>query len=58
MKEKIAKVLKINREDINIKATTNEGLGFIGKEEGIAAFAVVLAKRIIRTFRKSKPKEE
>jgi len=58
MKEKIAKALKINREDINIKATTNEGLGFIGKEEGIAAFAVTLVKRIIRTFRKHEPKEE
>ena len=58
MKEKIAKVLKIDRGDINIKATTNEGLGFIGREEGIAAFAVTLVKRIIRTFRKYEPEEE
>jgi len=55
MKEKIAKVLKIDKEDINIKATTNEGLGFVGREEGIAALAVALLKRIIRTFRKNEP---
>jgi hypothetical protein len=33
-------------------------LGFIGREEGIAAFAVALVKRIIRTFRKYEPEEE
>jgi 2-C-methyl-D-erythritol 2,4-cyclodiphosphate synthase len=42
MKEKIANTLNISREQINIKATTGEGLGFIGKREGIAAMAVVL----------------
>ena len=35
--EKMAKVLKINPELINIKASTTEGLGFIGRQEGIAA---------------------
>lgn len=59
MKEKIARVLKINRENINIKATTNEGLGFVGREEGIAAFAVTSVGRIIRTaFRKCELNEE
>jgi 2-C-methyl-D-erythritol 2,4-cyclodiphosphate synthase len=40
MKETIAQALQIAAEDVNIKATTTEGLGFAGREEGIAAFAV------------------
>lgn len=35
-------ILEMDRDRINIKATTNEGMGFIGRGEGIAAFAVVL----------------
>ena len=42
MKENIASILKINREQINIKASTNEGIGVIGKGEGIAAYCVTL----------------
>ncbi|MHC1705474.1 MAG: 2-C-methyl-D-erythritol 2,4-cyclodiphosphate synthase [Tenuifilaceae bacterium] len=42
MQETLAKVLGISIEDISIKATTTENLGFVGKEEGIAAYAVVL----------------
>lgn len=42
MEKNIADVLKMPLEDINIKATTEEGLGFTGKEEGIASQAVVL----------------
>jgi 2-C-methyl-D-erythritol 2,4-cyclodiphosphate synthase len=42
MKEKIAKILEIEPISIGIKATTNEGLGSIGKKEGIAAIAVIL----------------
>ncbi len=38
----IASVLKISEDCINIKATTNEGIGFIGKGEGIASFCVTL----------------
>ena len=39
MKLRIADALKINFEHIGIKATTNEHMGFIGREEGIAALA-------------------
>ena len=41
----IASVLSIEPENISIKATTTEKLGFIGREEGIAAFAVVLISK-------------
>jgi 2-C-methyl-D-erythritol 2,4-cyclodiphosphate synthase len=42
MKDNIAKICGIEAESINIKATTEEGLGFTGNKEGIAAHAVVL----------------
>ena len=38
----LAKILKVNNSKINLKATTTEGLGFIGRIEGIGAQAVVL----------------
>lgn len=38
----IANICNIQIEDISIKATTNETMGFIGREEGIVAYAVVL----------------
>lgn len=38
----LAEVMQIDKEDVSIKATTTEQLGFVGKEEGVAAFAVVL----------------
>lgn len=40
MNENIAKVLKVTLDDVNVKATTEEKLGFTGTEEGIAAYAV------------------
>lgn len=42
MKKCLAEVMQIDEEDISIKATTTEKLGFVGKEEGVAAFATVL----------------
>jgi 2-C-methyl-D-erythritol 2,4-cyclodiphosphate synthase len=41
MKINISKVLKISKQRIGLKATTNEKMGFIGRGEGIAAMAVV-----------------
>jgi 2-C-methyl-D-erythritol 2,4-cyclodiphosphate synthase len=42
MAEAIAGVLKVPKDRINIKATTNEGVGSIGKGEAIASYAVVV----------------
>jgi 2-C-methyl-D-erythritol 2,4-cyclodiphosphate synthase len=42
MKENIANILGISSEQVNIKATRLEGLGFIGRQEGISAECVVL----------------
>ena len=42
MKNNISRVLKIENNQINIKATTEEGLGYTGSNEGIAAHCVVL----------------
>lgn len=42
MIENIAQVLKCDMKSVNIKATTTEKLGFVGREEGIASEAVVL----------------
>ncbi|WP_295666735.1 2-C-methyl-D-erythritol 2,4-cyclodiphosphate synthase [uncultured Mucilaginibacter sp.] len=45
MKVNIAKAAGISEEDISIKATTNEQLGFIGRQEGIVAYAVCLIEK-------------
>ena len=45
MQANIAKAAGISEEDISIKATTNEQLGFIGREEGVVAYAVCLIER-------------
>lgn len=45
MQEHIAAALGISAEDISIKATTNEQMGFIGREEGVVAYAVCLLQK-------------
>ncbi len=42
MRENIAADLNIELDQVNVKATTTESLGFVGREEGIAAHAVVM----------------
>ncbi|GAF04526.1 2-C-methyl-D-erythritol 2,4-cyclodiphosphate synthase [Saccharicrinis fermentans] len=45
MQSVLANVLSIDSEDIAIKATTTEKLGFVGTQEGIAAYATVLIQK-------------
>jgi 2-C-methyl-D-erythritol 2,4-cyclodiphosphate synthase len=45
MKETLAKVMGIDKSDIGIKATTNEKLGYVGREEGVCAYAVALIQK-------------
>jgi 2-C-methyl-D-erythritol 2,4-cyclodiphosphate synthase len=42
MQEVIAPILQVSDDDISIKATTNEKLGYVGREEGVNAYAVAL----------------
>jgi len=46
MQSVLAKVCRIDQDDIAIKATTTEKLGFEGREEGVSVHAVVLIKKI------------
>ena len=45
MREKIANILEIDVDRVSIKATTEEKLGFTGREEGIKAYAVTLLEK-------------
>ena len=47
MQEAIATIVQVNEKDISIKATTSEQLGFIGREEGLMAYATVLLKKAL-----------
>lgn len=44
IKKVIAGILNVGEDDISVKATTNEKMGFIGREEGLVAYATVLLK--------------
>lgn len=46
MRNCIAEICNITMDDVSIKATTNETMGFIGREEGIVAYAVVLLTKV------------
>ena len=46
MRTIIASVLKLSVDDISIKATTTEKMGFVGREEGLVAYATVLLERV------------
>lgn len=46
MKETLAQTMDIDQFDISIKATTTEKMGFVGREEGVSASAVVLLEKI------------
>jgi 2-C-methyl-D-erythritol 2,4-cyclodiphosphate synthase len=46
MRKNLAAVLEVSPEDVNIKATTGERMGFVGREEGMMAEAVVLLESI------------
>ncbi|MBI2280186.1 MAG: 2-C-methyl-D-erythritol 2,4-cyclodiphosphate synthase [Bacteroidetes bacterium] len=45
MKKVLAQLLQVEEDDVSIKATTTERLGFEGREEGVSAYAVVLIQK-------------
>lgn len=45
MQETIAGILQVSKEDVSVKATTTEKMGFAGREEGLMAYATVLLRQ-------------
>jgi 2-C-methyl-D-erythritol 2,4-cyclodiphosphate synthase len=46
MQQAIAAILGVTERDVSIKATTTEKMGFVGREEGVVAYATVLIQRV------------
>lgn len=46
MQESLANTIGIEKENISVKATTNEKLGFIGRQEGVAVYSVALIVKV------------
>ena len=47
MQQTIATILSLKISDVSIKATTTERMGFIGREEGLAAYATILLEKVL-----------
>lgn len=45
MQEVIAAILEVNTDDVSVKATTTETMGFVGREEGLVAYATILLSK-------------
>lgn len=45
MQEVIARILEVEKDDVSVKATTTETMGFAGREEGLFAYATVLIEK-------------
>lgn len=47
MQQTIATILEVSEKDISIKATTTEKMGFVGRQEGLIAYATVLLEKVV-----------
>jgi 2-C-methyl-D-erythritol 2,4-cyclodiphosphate synthase len=45
MQKAIAEIIQLDISDVSVKATTTEKMGFVGREEGLVAYATVLLKQ-------------
>ena len=45
MRDTLSNIMEINKSQISVKATTTEGLGFVGREEGVASHCVCILKQ-------------